>query len=44
MGSKRSSSAPMLASRALARADIVDALADPKRIDLDRFLEAWWRG
>ncbi len=34
-------SAPMLATRALARADIVDALTDPKRIDLDRFLDAW---
>ena len=34
-------SAPMLATRALARADIVDALTDPKRIDLDSFLEAW---
>ena len=34
-------SAPMLATRALARADIVHALTDPKRIDLDGFLEAW---
>jgi len=34
-------SAPMLATRALARADVVEALTDPKRIDLDRFLEAW---
>jgi enoyl-CoA hydratase/carnithine racemase len=34
-------SAPMLATRQLARADIVDALTDPKRIDLDRFLDAW---
>ena len=34
-------SAPMLATRALARADIVEALTDPKRIDLDSFLEAW---
>jgi len=34
-------STPMLATRALARADIVDALTDPKRINLDRFLEAW---
>jgi len=34
-------SAPMLATRALARADVVEALTDPKRINLDRFLEAW---
>jgi enoyl-CoA hydratase/carnithine racemase len=34
-------SAPMLATRALARADIVDALTDPDGIDLDGFLEAW---
>jgi len=34
-------SAPMLATRALARADVVEALTDPKRINLDRFLEEW---
>ena len=34
-------SAPMLATRALARADVVDALTDPKRINLDSFLDAW---
>jgi len=34
-------SAPMLATRALARADVVEALTDPKRINLDSFLEAW---
>ena len=30
-----------MTTRALACADIADALTDPKRIDLDRFLEAW---
>ena len=34
-------SAPMLQTRALARADLVEALTDPKRINLDHFLEAW---
>jgi len=34
-------SAPMLATRALARADLIEALTDPKRINLDGFLEAW---
>ena len=34
-------SAPMLATRALARADVADALTDPKRVDLDSFLDAW---
>jgi len=34
-------SAPLLATRALARADVVEALTDPKRINLDSFLEAW---
>jgi enoyl-CoA hydratase/carnithine racemase len=34
-------SSPMLATRALARADIVAALTDPKRVDLDRFMDAW---
>jgi enoyl-CoA hydratase/carnithine racemase len=34
-------STPMLATRALARADLVDALTDPKRINLDNFLEEW---
>lgn len=34
-------SSPMLATRALARADLVDALTDPKRIDLDCFMDAW---
>lgn len=34
-------SSPMLATRALARADMVAALTDPKRVDLDQFLEAW---
>lgn len=32
--------APMLATRALARADLVDALS-PAAIDLDRMLESW---
>jgi enoyl-CoA hydratase/carnithine racemase len=34
-------SAPMLATRALARADMIDALTDPKRVNLDSFLDAW---
>jgi len=34
-------SSPMLATRALARADLIDALTDPKRINLDSFLDAW---
>ncbi len=34
-------SSPMLATRALARTDMVDALTDPKRVNLDRFLDAW---
>ncbi len=34
-------SAPMLATRALARADMVEALTDPKRVNLDNFLDGW---
>jgi enoyl-CoA hydratase/carnithine racemase len=34
-------SAPMLATRAMARADLIEALTDPKRLNLDRFLEEW---
>ena len=34
-------SAPMLATRALARADMVATMTDPKRLDLDRFLADW---
>ena len=34
-------SSPMLATRALARADLIDALTDPKRVDLDSFLAQW---
>lgn len=34
-------SSAMLATRALSRADLVDALTDPKRVDLDSFLDAW---
>jgi enoyl-CoA hydratase/carnithine racemase len=34
-------SSPMLATRALARTDLVDALTDPKRVDLDSFLAQW---
>jgi enoyl-CoA hydratase/carnithine racemase len=34
-------SLPMLATRALARADIVEALTDPTRLNLDHFLDAW---
>ncbi|MEO7478143.1 MAG: enoyl-CoA hydratase/isomerase family protein [Lysobacteraceae bacterium] len=34
-------SAPMLATRAQARADIIDALTDPRQLNLDRFLDAW---
>lgn len=34
-------SSPMLATRALARADVVDALTDSKRVNLDSFLDAW---
>ena len=34
-------SSPMLATRALARKDLIDALTDPSRINLDSFLEAW---
>jgi enoyl-CoA hydratase/carnithine racemase len=33
--------APMLATRAVARADLVEALA-PQHIRLDRFIEAWY--
>lgn len=36
-------SSPMLATRAVARADLVAALNDPARIDLPRFFEAWYR-
>lgn len=35
-------SAPMLATRALARADMVAALSDPARIDLPRFFAGWY--
>ena len=31
----------MLATRALARADLIAALTDPKRVDLDSFLDQW---
>jgi enoyl-CoA hydratase/carnithine racemase len=34
-------SSPMLATRALVRADLIDALGNPKRVDLDSFLDAW---
>jgi len=34
-------SSPMLATRALARADLIAALTDPKRVDLDSFLDQW---
>jgi enoyl-CoA hydratase/carnithine racemase len=34
-------SSPMLATRAIVRADLIDALTNPKRIDLDSFLDAW---
>mgnify|MGYP001797571038 CR=1 FL=1 len=36
-------SAPMLATRAVSRSDLVAALNDPARIDLPRFLAAWNR-
>lgn len=32
----------MTATRHIARADLVDALADPARLDLPRFLDAWF--
>jgi hypothetical protein len=32
----------MLATRALARADMVAALSDPARIDLPRFFAGWY--
>lgn len=35
-------SAPMLATRRLARADLVDALDDPKRMNIDRFIDDWF--
>jgi enoyl-CoA hydratase/carnithine racemase len=35
-------STPMLATRALARADMVAALSDPARIDLPRFFAGWY--
>ena len=34
-------SAPMLATRALARADLIAAMSDPARIDLPRFFQRW---
>ena len=34
-------SAPMLATRAMARADLVAALTDPSRLNLDQFLAEW---
>ena len=34
-------SAPMLATREMARADLVAALTDPARLNLDRFLVEW---
>jgi enoyl-CoA hydratase/carnithine racemase len=34
-------SAPMLATRAMARTDLVEALTDPKRLNLDQFLAEW---
>jgi enoyl-CoA hydratase/carnithine racemase len=34
-------SAPMLATRAMVRADLVDALTDPSRLNLDQFLADW---
>ena len=34
-------SSPMLATRALARADLVEALTDPKRVNLDVFVDQW---
>ena len=34
-------SSPMLATRLLARTDMVEALTDPKRVNLDSFLDAW---
>ena len=33
---------PMLETRAIARADVIDAL-HPRRIDLERFIESWQR-
>jgi 3,2-trans-enoyl-CoA isomerase len=32
----------MRATRGLARADLVDAIADPARLDLPRFLDEWF--
>ncbi len=34
---------PMLETRRLARADLVGALTDPQRLDLDRFVDNWYR-
>lgn len=33
--------AAMTATRAISRRDLVDAVADPARLDLDRFLDEW---
>ncbi|HET6602931.1 MAG TPA: enoyl-CoA hydratase/isomerase family protein [Xanthomonadaceae bacterium] len=33
---------PMLATRAMARADLVEAISDPRRLDLPRFLDEWF--
>lgn len=33
---------PMLNTRAMARADLIAAVVDPARIDLDRFLDDWF--
>lgn len=35
-------SAPMLATRRLARADLVAALDDPQRMNIDRFIDDWF--
>jgi Delta3-Delta2-enoyl-CoA isomerase len=35
-------SAPMLATRRLARADLVAALEDPQRMDVGRFIDDWF--
>lgn len=33
----------MLATRAIARADLIAAIGDPARLELDHFLDAWFR-
>lgn len=34
--------APMLTTRRMARADLIEAACDPRRIDLDHFLDDWF--